>query len=49
MQRIIPAIIPESLDHLTACIERVRPFAHEVQVDIVDGHFVPFTSWPYKE
>lgn len=49
MQRIIPAIIPESLAHLTACIERVRPFAREVQVDIVDGHFVPFTSWPYTE
>jgi ribulose-phosphate 3-epimerase len=49
MQRIIPAIIPESFDHLTACIERVRPFAQEVQVDIVDGVFVPFTSWPYGE
>ena len=47
MKHIVPAIIPESLDHLRESLFAVRPFTREVQVDIVDGKFVPFTSWPY--
>lgn len=47
-QSVIPAIIPVSYDHLTDTLQEVAPFASEVQVDIVDGHFVPFTSWPYR-
>lgn len=47
MSPIIPAIIPESLQHLRSTFARVEPFAHEVQVDIVDGVFVPFLSWPH--
>jgi ribulose-phosphate 3-epimerase len=47
MSAIIPAIIPKSFEHLTQTLDDVRPFAHAVQVDIVDGIFVPFTSWPY--
>lgn len=47
MSPIVPAIIPTSLAHLKASIDLVAPFTHEVQVDIVDGIFVPFTSWPY--
>ena len=46
-QKIVPAIIPESLEHLRMALERIRPFSREVQIDIVDGTFVPFTSWPY--
>lgn len=48
MQTIIPAIIPTSRDHLEVSLARVAPFAQEVQIDIVDGRFVPFTSWPYQ-
>lgn len=48
MERIIPAIIPESIDHLRDTFEMIVPPAHEVQIDIVDGKFVPFTSWPYR-
>ncbi len=48
MNAIIPAIIPQSFDHLSDAVASVRSFAPEVQVDIVDGHFVPFTSWPYR-
>jgi ribulose-phosphate 3-epimerase len=47
MKHIAPAIIPESLAHLRESLALVRPFTREVQVDIVDGDFVPFTSWPY--
>lgn len=47
MSPIVPAIIPTSLTHLKQSIDLVAPFTHEVQVDIVDGTFVPFTSWPY--
>lgn len=28
---------------------KISAFTHEVQVDIVDGEFVPFSSWPYDE
>lgn len=46
-QDIIPAVIPKSLADLKENLAAVSGFAHEVQVDIVDGQFVPFTSWPY--
>lgn len=48
-QIIIPAIIPKSCADLTTGFETVSPFAHEVQVDIVDGMLTPFTSWPYSD
>lgn len=44
---IIPAIIPTSLEALKATLEKVA-FAERVQIDVVDGQFVPFTSWPYE-
>ncbi len=49
MSKIIPAIIPESFSHLETSLKRVSTFTREVQVDVVDGKFVPFTSWPYGE
>ena len=47
MHHVIPAIIPESADHLEDVLIDVEPFTREVQIDIVDGDFVPFLSWPY--
>lgn len=47
MVTLVPAVIPQSLEHLTRTLETVSSFTKEVQVDIVDGRFVPFTSWPY--
>ncbi|MCA9365501.1 hypothetical protein KC723_01275 [Candidatus Kaiserbacteria bacterium] len=44
---IIPAIIPTSEDDLKETIARLS-FLHEIQIDVVDGQFVPFTSWPYE-
>lgn len=49
MSPVIPAIIPTSFSHLEETLRQVAPFAREVQVDVVDGKFVPFTSWPYME
>ena len=47
MSIIVPAIIPQSRNDLQDTLEIVRPFAKEIQVDVVDGIFVPFMSWPY--
>jgi len=44
---IVPAVIPTSLEHIFATAKRVKPFVREFQVDVVDGAFVPFVSWPY--
>ncbi len=44
---IVPAIIPTSREEL----ERVLPvlcFSHEIHIDVVDGQYVPFVSWPYS-
>ncbi len=49
MNLIIPAIIPKSHAHLQETLAIVEPFTRSVQIDIVDGVFVPFTSWPYTE
>jgi len=49
MTQIIPAVIPKSLEHLTTTLATIASFTHDVQIDIVDGKFVPFTSWPYTE
>lgn len=47
MSQIIPAIIPKSLSHLCETLEQ-WPFAPAVQIDVVDGLFVPSVSWPYS-
>lgn len=44
---IVPAVIPTSLEHVFATAKRVKSFVREFQVDVVDGSFVPFVSWPY--
>ncbi len=46
---IIPAVIPESEAHLTSTLNTIATFSREVQIDIVDGVFVPSVSWPYTE
>ncbi len=47
MTPIVPAIIPKSAEDLKQTLAKL-PFVHEVQIDVVDGKFVPFTSWPYS-
>lgn len=43
---IVPAIIPQSFADLTAQIKKISHLP-EVHVDVVDGVFVPYISWPY--
>lgn len=47
MADIVPAVIPTSLAHLRETAELVRGFARALQIDVVDGKFVPHVSWPY--
>lgn len=49
MATLVPAVIPQSYTHLRTTLEHVVSFTNEVQIDIVDGVFVPFISWPYVE
>jgi ribulose-phosphate 3-epimerase len=50
---IIPAIMPTSVADLYDKIERVAPLSEHgltcVQIDIMDGVFVPSISWPYAD
>jgi ribulose-phosphate 3-epimerase len=44
---IVPAVIPKSEDELLNAVKVMR-FSPEIHVDVVDGQFVPFISWPYQ-
>lgn len=44
---IIPAVIPKSLPQLKSDLSTLS-FQDQVQIDVVDGKFVPNTSWPYE-
>jgi len=44
---IVPAIIPENLEHLSAQLKRVLGIASRVQIDVIDGVYAPTTSWPF--
>lgn len=44
---IVPAIIPRSHHEVIDFTERLR-FSPELHLDVVDGVFVPDTSWPYE-
>lgn len=46
---IVPAVIPETKNHLLETLELFGSFAHEVQIDITDGKFTSTRSWPYTE
>lgn len=49
MAIIIPAIIPQSHEHLCDVLSCVKIFTSAIQIDITDGIFVPSVSWPYIE
>ncbi len=51
MLEIIPAIIPESVEDLSEKLSRVAGLASVVQIDFVDGVFVPDAapSWPFHD
>ena len=49
MTEVIPAIMPESLDDLREKVSLVAGFVTTVQLDIMDGRYVPERTWPYTE
>src|SRR3989344_4787794 len=49
MAEIIPAIMPMSLEDLREKLARADGLVSLVQVDVIDGLFVPNRSWPYVE
>lgn len=44
---LVPAIIPRDLSDIESCLRKLGPVS-EIHLDVVDGGFVPFTSWPYQ-
>ena len=46
-EHIIPAIMPKSFEHLEAEMTRFIGIVPLVQIDVMDGKFVPSRSWPY--
>ncbi len=44
---IIPAIMPENFHHLRADVGIVADHVSVIQLDIMDGKFVPAKTWPY--
>lgn len=49
MVQIIPAVIPKSLSDLEDKVKRVVGIVPTVQIDVMDGVFVPEKSWPYTK
>jgi len=49
MIEIIPAIMPKSYDDLVDKLSLVSGLVPLVQIDVMDGVFVPNKSWPYFE
>ena len=47
MKSIVPAIIPTSAEDIKDVLSDLT-YVPEIQIDVVDGRFVPFTSWPYS-
>lgn len=42
---VLPAILAHSEAEFAEKIVRVKPFTHAVQIDVMDGQFVPDTTW----
>ena len=47
MIEVIPAIIPKSFEDLRSKMKEVKDIVPLVQIDVMDGFFVPSKSWPY--
>jgi len=46
---VVPSLPAASFDEIVALCEALHGIASEIQIDIVDGEFVPHTSWPFTE
>ncbi len=48
MTLVVPALIPRNKLQLEEEIKKVVQFASLIQVDISDGEFTPYKTWPYN-
>lgn len=48
-RNIVPSLPASSYEELEQLFQALTGVVREIQVDIVDGAFVPFTSWPFTE
>lgn len=48
MIEVIPAILVEDYEQLRAQLSRVANLVSTVQIDICDGKFTPYASWPMQ-
>lgn len=48
MVEIIPAIMPKSFSDLEDKISQILGVVEVVQIDLMDGKFVPSSDWPYS-
>jgi ribose 5-phosphate isomerase B len=46
---IAPSLPAQSFEEIVTLLDSLRGTATEVQIDMVDGVFVPFVSWPFTE
>lgn len=49
MIEIIPAIIPKNFEDLKEKISLVKGMTKFIQIDVMDGVFVPEKSWPFND
>lgn len=46
---LVPSLPAASFAELAALADALTGVCRELQIDLVDGHFVPHTSWPFTE
>lgn len=49
MTEIIPAIIPQNLNFVRERLSKVLGLVKKVQLDLIDGQYVPAKSWPFND
>jgi ribose 5-phosphate isomerase B len=47
--RVVPSLPAQSFQEIQKLTTALQGSATEIQIDIVDGFFVPFVSWPFTE
>ncbi|HMP67289.1 MAG TPA: hypothetical protein PKA60_00885 [Candidatus Paceibacterota bacterium] len=46
--KIVPTVMPTDFDDFVEKIHRVEKLVKTIQIDVMDGKFVPSVSWPYN-
>jgi pentose-5-phosphate-3-epimerase len=46
-QEVIPAVMPENINDIASAAVSVRHAVETVQLDLMDGKYVPESTWPF--